>query len=160
MLGQRLTAREFGRWLVGRWRTLLIVLVLAPVLGPVIAVYCLLGGLHAMSRSRLPKVVEQTSVGETLDALIATVLPAAVYGCAVWGLRELIPSSSWAGWIPALLVAGLVTLVVGSLSALYIFGYSLGNAQAEAYPPPLVRRSSPPMSLTQQMLKPFRQRPP
>jgi hypothetical protein len=159
MAGPRSNARELGAWLRRRWRTWPIVLVLAPVVGPAIAVFCLVWGVHAVSRSRSQKVAEQISRGETLDAAIAALLPAAVCGCTVWGLRLLLPSPGW-GWIPALLVAGFVTLVAGVLPAFYIVGYSQGVAQAEAYPHPLAKRRSPKASLGEQMLRPFRQRRP
>jgi hypothetical protein len=82
----------------------------------------------ALDRSRSSEVAKQISLGDTLGALIATVLPSAVYGCTVWGLRGIVLPSDWAGWYIVWLVAGLAGLVAGVLPAIYIFGYSKGVA--------------------------------
>lgn len=159
MPGQKPGVHDFAGWLVGRWRTLLIMLLLAPVLGPGIAVFCLAAGVRAVVRSRSAKVAHQISLGETLDALIAAGLPAVVYGCTVWGWHVLVRTSGWMGWI-AVWLAGLVTLVAGLLPAFYIVGYSFGVAQAQADASSLFRAASSPVSLSEQMLRPFRRRRP
>jgi hypothetical protein len=151
--------RDFGAWLVERWRMVLIIFVLAPVLGPVIALFCLAAGLRAVVRSWSAEVRRQFSLGEALDALIAAVLPPAVYGCTVWGLQAAVSPSDWVGWFIVLLVAGLAGLVSGVLPAFYIFGYSWGVAEAEASPK-LSPAPGPRMSLGRQMLRPFRRSPP
>jgi hypothetical protein len=153
--------RDLGAWFVERWRGVLISFVLAPVLGPAIALYCLVEGLRAVDRSWRAELRWHFSLGGALGALIAAVLPAAVYGCTVWGLQAAVSPSDWVGWFIVLLVAGLAGLVSGVLPAFYVFGYSFGVAQAEAeaahrlYP-----RPRPPMSLRRQMLRPFRRSPP
>jgi hypothetical protein len=150
--------REFANWLAKSWPKLMIALVLAPVVGAGIAVFCLAVGVHAVVRSRSSAVARRISPGETLNALIAAVLPAVVYGCTVWGAKILISPASWTGWIAVFAVAGLVTLLVGCMAAVYIVGYSIGIAQAEGAPP-LSHGASPPMSLARQMLRPFRRSP-
>jgi hypothetical protein len=155
MLDQRPKARDFGAWLAEHWRVLLIILLLAPVLGPAVALFCLIAGPRAVIRSRSAEVAQQNNLGEDLDALIAAVLPPAVYGCTVWGLEVVVQPSDWAGWIMVSLVAGLVGLVLGVLGVFYIFGYSMGVAEAEAHPK-LSRAPEPRMSLNEQMLRPFR----
>jgi hypothetical protein len=157
MPGRRSSVRDFAGWVAGRWRGLLIAVVLAPVLGPGIALFCLAAGGHAMFRSRSSEVAGQAGAGERLDALAAAVLPAAVYGCTVWGLRVLVPSAHWAAWVTVSLVAGLVTLAAGFGPAIYLVGYSWGLAQAGAAPGPSGRRA-PAMSLSEQVLRPFRRR--
>jgi hypothetical protein len=150
--------REFANWLAKSWHKSLIALVLAPVLGPGIALFCLAAGAHAVIRSRPAEVARQISRGDTLNALIAAVLPAVVYGCTVWGSQILISPANWTGWIAVSAVAGLVTLVAGCLPAIYVIGYSIGVAQAKGAPA-LSHEAKPPMSLARQMLRPFR-RPP
>lgn len=160
MPGQKPSAHDFVGWLVGRWRALLIMILLAPVLGPGIAIFCLAAGVPTVVRSRSSKVAQQVSLGETLNALIAAGLPTVVYGCTVWGWQVLFPASGWTGWITVWLVAGLVTLVAGLLPAIYIVGYSWGVAQGEAAQSLPFRSPSPPVSLSEQMLGPFRRRRP
>jgi hypothetical protein len=97
---------DFAGWLAGRWRTLLIMLLLAPLLGPAIAIFCLAAGVPAVVRSRSSKVAQQASLGEMLNALIAAGLPTVVYGCTVWGWQVLVLASGWTGWIAVWLMAG------------------------------------------------------
>jgi hypothetical protein len=156
--GTQPNVRQFANWLAKGWPKVLIALVLAPVLGAGIAVFCLAAGVPAVIKSRSPEVARRISRGDTLNALIAAVLPAVVYGCAVWGSQILISPATWTGWIAVFAVAGLVTLLTGALAAVYILGYSIGVAQAKAAPP-LSHRVNSPMSLAGQMLRPFR-RPP
>jgi putative exporter of polyketide antibiotics len=122
--------------------------------------FCLAAGVHAVVRSGSSKVAQRVSLGETLNALIAAGLPTVVYGCTVWGWQVLVLASGWAGWVAVWLVAGLVTLVAGLLPAIYIVGYSWGVTQGEAAASSLVRAASPPVSWSEQMLRPFRRRPP
>jgi uncharacterized membrane protein len=157
--GQKPNLREFGTWLARSWHKVLITVLLAPVLGAGIAVVCLAAGVHAVTRSRSPWVPRRISTGETLVALIAAVLPAVVYGCTVWGSQILISPANWTGWIAVAAVAGLVTLVVDCLAAIYILGYSMGVAQAKTTPPQS-HGAGPPTSLAEQMLRPFRWPPP
>src|SRR5215475_5957195 len=132
MADRKSLAREIAALPVRHWRASLVVLLLAPVLGPAIAVYCLVAGGHAIDESRSPRVAGQFSFGEKLAAMAAAVLPAAIYGCAIWALRVVVPSSHWMGWVVVLLMAGLVGVVAGFLPAMYVFGYALGVAQAAA----------------------------
>jgi hypothetical protein len=155
MPSQQARLRDFGVWAVERWRMWLIVLVLAPVLGPGIALFCLVAGVCAVVWWMWAEVAKQDSLGEALDALITTVLPAAVYGCTVWGLHVVVLPSDWVGWYIVWLVAGLVGLVVGFLPAIYVFGYLVGLAHSEPRPP----APGPRRSLGEQMLSPFRERP-
>jgi hypothetical protein len=146
---------QFANWLAKSWPKSLIALVLAPVLGAGIAVFCLAAGVHAVVRSRSSEVAQRIRLGETLNALIAAVLPAVVYGSTAWGSQILISPANWTGWIAVFAVAGLVTLVLGCLAAVYIVGYSMGVAQAKGAPPPS-HGARPPRSLAGQMLRPFR----
>jgi hypothetical protein len=84
--------REFANWLAKSWPKLMIALVLAPVVGAGIAVFCLAVGVHAVVRSRSSAVARRISPGETLNALIAAVLPAVVYGC--WGEPADVPGQA------------------------------------------------------------------
>jgi hypothetical protein len=156
--GTEPNVRQFANWLAKSWRKVLIALVLAPVLGAGIAVFCLAAGVPAVIRSRSSEVARRISRGDTLNATIAAVLPAVVYGCTVWGSQILISPATWTGWIAVFAVAGLVTLTAGCLAAMYVIGYAMGVAQAKAAPP-LSHGTNPPMSLAGQMLRPFR-RPP
>jgi hypothetical protein len=116
------------------------------------------GGVRAVVRSRSAGVAKQISLGETLDALVAAVLPSAVYGCTAWALLAVVQPSDWVGWFSVALVAGLVGLVAGLLPAFYIVGYSWGVAKPEASSTGS-RASGPRMSLSDQMLRPFRRTP-
>ena len=159
MRGRGSFARGVAAWPIRHWRGSLAVLLLAPVLGPAVAVYCLAAGAHAIDKSSSPQARGRIRLRDTLGAVAAAVVPAAVYGCAVWALRAVAPSSHWVSWIIVLEVAGLVGVVAGFLPAMYVFGYSLGVAEATAAPSRL-RSAGPSAPRRHQVLRPFRRPPP
>jgi hypothetical protein len=139
------------------WIAVPFVLLVGLVLGgPAMCVLCLVVGLRAVDRSR--RAGGLASTGEDLDAVIAAVLPAVFYGCAIWGSLFAITADSWTGWIAASVLASLVTLLVGSLPCLYIFGYSWGVSEQLRTPVPY-RHPAPRRALVQEMLIPFRRAP-